>query len=173
MTQEIDFEEPVLQKLSARNTLLRSYLHKAVNLVDRTKFAGLSDAAERAQLVEETLQEKGVEPLAFDAAGGAEMPEKSFDKARECKEKGNELFKAMQYGEARDMYTKALQHFPYGGEGPDQEYAILFANRSAALEHGRIFKACISSPRKKALRRPSKASVASASTTGKPPMRRP
>jgi len=70
--------------------------------------------------------------------------EKDLEKALELKEEGNKLFKNGQHKEARDVYTKSLQFCPVDYEHPaeNKDFAIILANRSAALEIGKMFQPC-------------------------------
>ncbi|KFO84940.1 Tetratricopeptide repeat protein 1 [Buceros rhinoceros silvestris] len=62
-----------------------------------------------------------------------DMPEEEKQKRRKestmLKEKGNEQFKKGDYGEAEDLYTKALQICPACFQ---KDRAVLFSNRAAA-----------------------------------------
>ena len=52
------------------------------------------------------------------------------------KEEGNTLFKNNSPQDAKDMYTKALMYCPFDENDlkNNKDYAIILANRSAALE---------------------------------------
>ena len=62
---------------------------------------------------------------------------KSLDDAMKFKEEGNNLFKSNSQQDAKDMYTKALMYCPFDENDlkSNKDYAIILANRSAALEN--------------------------------------
>ena len=53
------------------------------------------------------------------------------------KDEGNKLFKSNSPQDAKDMYTKALMYCPFNENDlkSNKDYAIILANRSAALEN--------------------------------------
>ncbi len=89
----------------------------------------------------------------------------NLEAALKLKDEGNKLFKVPKstgqnfishpirylflqegrYAEARDVYTQCLQHFPVDHANPDKnkDYAIVWANRSACLEHGGLHEAVL------------------------------
>ena len=71
--------------------------------------------------------------------------EKDLNKALELKAKGNELFKANQWMEAKDFYTEALQYCPFDEAEPknNQEYSVILANRSAVTDKVGLYKAAV------------------------------
>jgi len=60
---------------------------------------------------------------------------KRLDDAMKFKEEGNKLLKNNSPQDAKDMYTKALMYCPFYENALNKDYAIILANRSAALEN--------------------------------------
>jgi len=54
----------------------------------------------------------------------------------ELKDAGNQFYKDNKHKDARRMYTKSLQVFPFNHDKPaeNKDFAIILANRSATLE---------------------------------------
>ena len=71
--------------------------------------------------------------------------EKDLKKAMEFKEQGNAMFKTGQLMEAKDMYTKSLQHCPFDESDAtkNQEYSIILANRSAVTDKVYLYKSAV------------------------------
>ena len=67
---------------------------------------------------------------------------KRLDDALKFKEEGNKLFKNGSPQDAKDMYTKALMYCPFNENDlkNNKDYAIILANRSAALENLSCFE---------------------------------
>ena len=67
--------------------------------------------------------------------------ERDLTSAMALKEEGNRFYKEGLYKEARDAYTRSLQSFPGspGSGSSGAEYAIVLANRSAALDAGMVW----------------------------------
>ena len=63
----------------------------------------------------------------------------------EYKAKGNELFKASNLMEAKNMYTTALQHCPFDSSDikNNKDYATILANRSACTEKMGLHEAVV------------------------------
>ena len=61
------------------------------------------------------------------------------------KEKGNELFKANQFMEAKDQYTQALRYCPFDESDPskNQDYSVILANRSAVTDKVCLYSAAL------------------------------
>jgi len=72
---------------------------------------------------------------------------KNLEKALEFKELGNEQFRLNQFGEAYNLYTKALLNCPVDEDNPtdpnNKQFSIFLANRSAALDKAGLYAACI------------------------------
>merc|ERR1711963_447125 len=100
--------------------------------------------AKNVEKVERTLDKKlpFSEKVAFIKKNGPALKpkvakiNKSLDDAMKFKEEGNNLFKSNSQQDAKDMYTKALMYCPFDENDlkNNKDYAIILANRSAALE---------------------------------------
>jgi len=100
--------------------------------------------AKNVEKVERTLDKKlpFSEKVAFIKKNGPALKpkvakiNKSLDDAMKFKEEGNNLFKSNSPQDAKDMYTKALMYCPFDENDlkNNKDYAIILANRSAALE---------------------------------------
>merc|ERR1711963_432163 len=100
--------------------------------------------AKNVEKVERTLDKKlpFSEKVAFIKKNGPALKPKvakitkSLDDAMKFKEEGNKLFKGNSQQDAKDMYTKALMYWPINENDlkSNKDYAIILANRSAALE---------------------------------------
>jgi len=68
---------------------------------------------------------------------------KRLDDCMKFKEEGNALFKANSPAEAKNMYTKAMMYYPMNKDDltKNKDYAVILANRSAALENMNCFEA--------------------------------
>jgi len=105
------------------------------------QFGGLAKAEEQAKFVLSLLP--AVELPKVEASTSII----DIEKAREYKEKGNDLFRRNMFIEAMEQYTLAIQHCPVNEENPEdpinKDYSIFFANRSAAMDHAGRFESCI------------------------------
>ena len=104
------------------------------------QFCGLADPAARAQFL------LGL-PEIFSIEVEPAKPIFSLQAALEYKEKGNDCFRARNFGEAFKNYSSALQRCPVNEENPadpaNRDYSVILANRSAALDSAGLFDACI------------------------------
>ena len=82
---------------------------------------------------------------AYECSDDLGLVTKDMTKAMELKDKGNELFKANQLMEAKEMYTQALQHCPFDESDPskNQEYSVILANRSAVTDKVYLYSAAL------------------------------
>lgn len=115
-------------------------IKKSVNGDKLKQFGDLNTSEDRANFL---LGLSDINNINVEAATSI----RNLEKAMEFKEKGNDFFRARQYGEAFKNYTLAIQHCPVNEEKPEdpinRDYSIMLANRSAAMDGAGLYDACI------------------------------
>ncbi|KAK4873924.1 hypothetical protein RN001_013284 [Aquatica leii] len=96
------------------------------------KFSELETNSSRVDFVYELLEKYGAFPK-------LNVINKNAKVATDLREKGNDFFKMTKDGFAIMKYTESLANAPLDS----QEYALAFANRSAALFRLKLYKQCL------------------------------
>ncbi len=128
----MDLQDQVIK----RDSPLSKWYESVASVEGKKKLLKLNDAI---AMVNHCLQ-AGVPPE-IKAAESI----KSMDRAKALKEQGTLLFKEGDMRGARDAYTESLKYFPLKEDDPEscKEYSVILANRSATLDAGRMYEACI------------------------------
>jgi len=137
--ENYDAAEEIFGQLAHDGSEIHTWLSKAVKMVDLKLLERRHEPEERVEMLLECFRENRPMPKLE-----APKSEKDMQKAMQLKAEGNQMFKENKFKEARDLYTKSLQHCPVNAEnlGDNREFSIILANRAAALEAGRMWGAC-------------------------------
>ncbi len=127
-----------LSKLANEGSELHAWLADMVSRIDESAMAAIPKPEDK---VEHAMGIEGCDRIELLPS---EAMEKSAEVAKKLREEGNALFKESKNFQARLAYTRSLRACPVDYDNPErnEDFAIVLANRSAALEGEGHYIAC-------------------------------